>query len=80
MNREQVIKKVNLSNPAGSSMPEMTVEELTRIHGGGDVQGETTPTAASSMMCVGVGVRMSSKNCAAVGGAIVGSILSNYKC
>ncbi|PRT15280.1 mersacidin family lantibiotic [Bacillus wiedmannii] len=80
MERMKAMQKVNLSNPAGSSMSEMTFEELTRIHGGGDVQGETTPVTVSSMMCVGIGVEMSSANCAWGAGTVVGGALSYWKC
>lgn len=80
MERMKAIQKVSLSNPAGSSMPEMSLEELTRIHGGGDVQGETTPATISSMACVGATIRISSQKCAYAGGSLLGGAISYYKC
>ena len=80
MKRTEAMQKVSLSNPAGYSIPQLTIEEMARIQGGGDVQGETTPVTMSSMMCVNIGVRMSSQNCAYVAGGVVGGALSVCKC
>lgn len=80
MKRLDAMKKVNMLNPAGSSIPELSLEELTLIRGGGDVQGETTPATISSMACVAATIRISSQKCAYVGGGIVGGALSYYKC
>jgi type 2 lantibiotic (TIGR03893 family) len=77
MNRNEAMRKVSMSNPAGSLMPEMTIEEMTRVQGGGDVQAETTP---STMLCVNVGIRMSSQKCAYVAGNVVGGAISVWKC
>ncbi len=77
MNRNEAMKKVSMENPAGSFIPEMSIEEMARVQGGGDVQAETTP---SSMLCVNVGLRMSSQKCAYVAGGAVGGAISVWKC
>ncbi|MGR5865248.1 mersacidin family lantibiotic [Bacillus cereus] len=46
MNRNQVIKELAKNHPSGSKLVEVSREELSRIHGGGDVQPETTPICA----------------------------------
>lgn len=79
MLRSEALKKVESNNPAGDSLTVMSMEELSRVNGGGDVGAETTPTT-STYICVGIGVRLSSQKCAYVGGTIVSTILSNSKC
>ncbi|WP_214691659.1 MULTISPECIES: mersacidin family lantibiotic [unclassified Exiguobacterium] len=79
MLRNEALKKVASSNPAGDTLTAMSMEELSRVNGGGDVGAELTPTT-STYLCIGVGIRLSSQKCAYVGGTIVSGVLSNAKC
>lgn len=74
MKRNEAMQKVSMENPAGSLMGELSIEEMTRVQGGGDVQPETT------LLCVQVGIRMSSQKCAYVAGGVVGGAISVWKC
>lgn len=80
MSREEAILKVKKSNPSGGTNTSMEVDELIRINAAGDVQAETTPVTASSMLCVRTGVKISSKNCGYFLGTYVGSALSMASC
>lgn len=76
MSRNDVLNSMKHNNPAGASMVEISEEELTRVYGGGDVQGETT----APCFYVGYGAYVSSANCAWGAGSVVGLGLSIWKC
>lgn len=80
MSRDEAILKVKKENPSGSSARAMDVDELIRTNAAGDVQAETTPVTASSVVCVEAGVAMSSSACAAAAGTYVGGALSLAAC
>lgn len=55
MTRNQVLAALKENHPAGEVLVEVSKEELVRVHGGGDVQPETTtPCAYTAGVVIGV--------------------------
>jgi type 2 lantibiotic (TIGR03893 family) len=46
MTRNQVLETIHQNHPSGERLVEVSVEELQRVYGGGDVQPETTTVCA----------------------------------
>ncbi|NUU59117.1 mersacidin family lantibiotic [Paenibacillus agri] len=62
MNRKAALRSLDMENPAGSPLVELGDNELMRIHGGADVQPETTPVCGF-FVGVGIGVILSVVKC-----------------
>lgn len=77
MSRKDALQAMNANNPAGPSMMEISNEELKKVLGSGDVQGETTTFPCFAVAYYGV---QSSVACAYAAGAGVGLALSAWKC
>lgn len=69
MKREDVLKAFQGNHPAGEALVELSHSELSRVHGGADVQPETTPICA-----IGATIAASSGACAGVGAGVVTGI------
>lgn len=46
MSRLEVLHSFNQNHPSGEKLAVLSQEELLRVHGGGDVQAETTTICA----------------------------------
>ncbi|MBY0097854.1 mersacidin family lantibiotic [Mesobacillus maritimus] len=77
MSRNEILQSMNGNSPAGPSMMEISNEELKKVIGSGDVQGETTTFPCFAVAYYGV---QSSVSCAYAAGAVVGVGLSVWKC
>ncbi|OWA35269.1 hypothetical protein B9G55_11450 [Saccharibacillus sp. O16] len=62
MNREQALRFLETQMPAGDALVELSQEELMRVHGGADVQPETTPVCGF-FVGVGIGAIISATAC-----------------
>ncbi|MHA6533182.1 mersacidin family lantibiotic [Paenibacillus sp. BAC0078] len=62
MNRNIALLTLKMENPAGDALVELSNEELMRVHGGADVQPETTPICGY-IVGVGIGVILSVAKC-----------------
>ncbi|GAA0407117.1 mersacidin family lantibiotic [Paenibacillus motobuensis] len=62
MNRQAALLSLDMENPAGKALIELSNEELKRVHGGADVQPETTPLCGF-FVGVGIGVILSVVKC-----------------
>jgi type 2 lantibiotic (TIGR03893 family) len=58
MTRNQVLETIQQNHPSGERLVEVSVEELQRIYGGGDVQPETTPICVTAGIPIGIGISM----------------------
>jgi hypothetical protein len=76
MSRSEVLKSLDLNNPAGPTLL-VSDEELKKVMGSGDVSGETTTFPCFAVAYYGY---VSSVSCAYAGGALVGGALSAWKC
>lgn len=62
MNRENALRSLMVEHPAGEALVELSKDELTRVHGGADVQPETTPLCGY-LVGVGIGAILSIMKC-----------------
>ncbi|HBU84667.1 mersacidin family lantibiotic [Paenibacillus sp. UMB7766-LJ446] len=62
MNREHALRFLETQSPVGETLVELSQEELMRVHGGADVQPETTPLCGF-LVGVGIGVILSVTSC-----------------
>lgn len=46
MQRSEILNSFNQNHPSGEKLAVLSQEELLRVHGGGDVQAETTTICA----------------------------------
>jgi type 2 lantibiotic (TIGR03893 family) len=56
-----------MNHPAGQAFGELSIEEMTKIQGAGDVQPETTPTLSSApcagWLTAGISITISYAKC-----------------
>lgn len=62
MQRNIALLSLEMESPAGEALVELSNEELMRVHGGADVQPETTPLCGF-FVGVGIGVILSVAKC-----------------
>lgn len=71
MNRLEALEALQGNHPAGEKMVELSMDELTRTYGGGDVDAEWSPAIYAGYYAL-----RSSKWCAAGAGAAAGAAFS----
>ncbi|PZE20044.1 mersacidin family lantibiotic [Paenibacillus xerothermodurans] len=75
MTRLEALESLKANHPAGEKLVELSLDELNRTYGGGDVDAEWSPAIYATVYAL-----RSSKWCAAGAGAGAGAVFSWITC